>query len=133
MTQVPKDMDEEQLRPLFEQAGPIAHIMVIRDRQTDAHRGEFVSVSKSTSNKNSRDERRRGVFFFFVLAVCNLQHTTSLRRGYFAFIQEGERPETVNSRFCCISTSEIGASMQREDEIYDTSTAVGPVFPLVKK
>ncbi|CAN0098444.1 unnamed protein product [Pylaiella littoralis] len=37
--QVPKDMDEEQLRPLFEQAGPIAHIMVIRDRQTDAHRG----------------------------------------------------------------------------------------------
>ena len=38
--QVPKDMDEEQLRPLFEQAGPIAHIMVIRDRQTDAHRGE---------------------------------------------------------------------------------------------
>lgn len=40
--QVPKDMDEEQLRPLFEQAGPIAHIMVIRDRQTDAHRGEFL-------------------------------------------------------------------------------------------
>lgn len=38
--QVPKDMDEEQLRPLFEQAGSIAHIMVIRDRQTDAHRGE---------------------------------------------------------------------------------------------
>lgn len=38
--QVPKDMDEEQLRPLFEQAGPIAHIMVIRDRQTDAHRGK---------------------------------------------------------------------------------------------
>ena len=33
-------MDEDQLRPLFEQAGPIAHIMVIRDRQTDAHRGE---------------------------------------------------------------------------------------------
>lgn len=32
-------MDEEQLRPLFEQAGQIAHIMVIRDRQTDAHRG----------------------------------------------------------------------------------------------
>ncbi|CAN0250389.1 unnamed protein product, partial [Discosporangium mesarthrocarpum] len=39
VAQVPKDMDEEQLRPLFEQAGPIAHIMVIRDRQTDAHRG----------------------------------------------------------------------------------------------
>lgn len=34
-------MTEEQLRPLFEQAGPIAHIMVIRDRQTDAHRGNL--------------------------------------------------------------------------------------------
>lgn len=48
--QVPKDMDEDQLRPLFEQAGPIAHIMVIRDRQTDAHRGEQILVG-STARK----------------------------------------------------------------------------------
>ncbi|KAG5184182.1 hypothetical protein JKP88DRAFT_354504 [Tribonema minus] len=37
--QVPKHMDEAQLRPIFEKAGPIAHLMVIRDRQTRMHRG----------------------------------------------------------------------------------------------
>lgn len=37
--QVPKDMDEEQLTPIFEVVGEIAHIMVIRDKQTKMHRG----------------------------------------------------------------------------------------------
>lgn len=47
-------MDEEQLRPLFEQAGPIAHIMVIRDRQTDAHRGESFMQQSLRFDRQSR-------------------------------------------------------------------------------
>ena len=53
-------MDEEQLRPLFEQAGPIAHIMVIRDRQTDAHRGERIDTPRETIEKRGGGGARAG-------------------------------------------------------------------------
>ncbi|CAM9674657.1 unnamed protein product [Chrysoparadoxa australica] len=32
-------MTEEDLKPIFEAAGPVAHVMVIRDRATKSHRG----------------------------------------------------------------------------------------------
>jgi RNA recognition motif. (a.k.a. RRM, RBD, or RNP domain) len=39
--QVPKSMDEQSLRPVFEAAGAVAQLMVIRDRTTKTHRGEL--------------------------------------------------------------------------------------------
>jgi RNA recognition motif. (a.k.a. RRM, RBD, or RNP domain) len=38
--QVPKSMDELSLKPVFEAAGAVAQLMVIRDRTTKTHRGE---------------------------------------------------------------------------------------------
>ena len=37
--QIPKDMDEDSLRPYFVEYGPIFELTVIRDKATKVHRG----------------------------------------------------------------------------------------------
>lgn len=37
--QIPKDMTEESLRPMFSEFGPIYDLAIIRDKQTGHHRG----------------------------------------------------------------------------------------------
>ena len=62
-------MNEDQLRPYFEQSGPISHIQVIRDRQTDAHRGEQRERERvGASCEDADDLPSFGLFVLF--RVC---------------------------------------------------------------
>jgi CUG-BP- and ETR3-like factor len=40
--QIPKHLDEEALRPFFDEFGPIIELTVIRDKNTKVHRGELI-------------------------------------------------------------------------------------------
>jgi len=42
--QLPKHMDEEELRPMFEEFGPIYELSVLRDRFTGMHKGRLLII-----------------------------------------------------------------------------------------
>jgi RNA recognition motif-containing protein len=54
--QIPKDMDEEALRPVFAEYGPIFDLTVIRDKGTGQHRGcAFLTYTTKAAAETALD------------------------------------------------------------------------------
>lgn len=62
--QVPKSMDEDQLRKMFEEYGRVHSINVLRDKVTGVSKGKFFCHIFITLTKHNRKRRISRVYLF---------------------------------------------------------------------
>jgi hypothetical protein len=68
--QIPRTWTENELRPIFEPFGPIAELMILKDRFTHESKGESSEGEKTRKKKMGRDVKAHSLFHVAFVVIC---------------------------------------------------------------